>query len=83
MMQKSEFLKMRDCSGFLQIGSHIVFVCVYVCVYVCVCVYVRVYVCVYMCMCVYIRVCVCILVLGGIPVFLARYSIDDVTLVLI
>ena len=22
MMQKSEFSKMRDCSGFLQIGSH-------------------------------------------------------------
>ena len=23
IMQKSEFSKMRDCSGFLQIGSHI------------------------------------------------------------
>ena len=23
MMQKSEFSKIRDCSGFLQIGSHI------------------------------------------------------------
>ena len=23
MVQKSEFSKMRDCSGFLQIGSHI------------------------------------------------------------
>ena len=23
MMQKCEFSKMRDCSGFLQIGSHI------------------------------------------------------------
>ena len=22
MIQKSQFLKMRDCSGFLQIGSH-------------------------------------------------------------
>ena len=24
IMQKSEFSKMRDCSGFLQIGSHII-----------------------------------------------------------
>ena len=53
MMQKSEFLKMRDCSEFLQMGSHIYVVCtcVYICVYVCV------YVCTYD---VYIHMCIAI-----------------------
>ena len=54
IMQKYEFSKMRDCSGFLQIGSHIVSPLVCICVCVCV------HVCVYVCTCVYnVGTCVC------------------------
>ena len=62
MMQKSEFLQMRDCSRFLQIGSHISFVLDWLCCTscVCTCVYVYMYVCA--CLCVHACVCVCMCV---------------------
>ena len=52
---------MRDCSGFLQIGSHI-YIYIYIYIYIIhVCIYVRMSVCLSVCLsaCVYVCIYVC------------------------